>query len=299
MDCEEVLMILSVSRRTDIPSFYMPWFMNRLEEGIVHVYNPMNYKQVREVYFSDVELIVFWTKNPIPFLRRMDDILIPYFIQVSITPYEKDLEHHLPNKKKVIECVQKIASKIGKEKVIWRYDPIIINDQYTIAYHLQKFEHYCKELKESVDHIVISFYQEYASHKKKIIHNHFKENELIEKMIEIAHQSDLVIRSCVSNIKGIEQGACIDPAYIKQYFNLTGFKKDPHQRQGCHCIESIDIGFYGSCINGCAYCYAVKNHSHAQAFYKKQDMNQMILGPQLCGEEKIKRVMNTRQISLF
>lgn len=292
-------MILSVSRRTDIPSFYMPWFINRLNDGMVRVYNPMNYKQVREVNFSDVELIVFWTKNPIPFLRYMDDILIPYFIQVSITPYEKDLECHLPSKEKIIDCVQKIATKLGKHKIIWRYDPIIINDKYSVEYHVQRFEDYCKKLKESIDHIIISMYQAYPSHKQRIIHDHFKENELIEKMIEIAHENNLIIQSCVSNIKGIVNRACIDSTYIKKYFNLTGFKKDPNQRQGCHCIESVDIGFYGSCANGCEYCYAVKNHSHAKDFYKKQDMKQTILGPQLSGEEKIKCVKDTRQISLF
>lgn len=137
-------MILSVSRRTDIPNYYSEWFFNRIKEGFVYVRNPMNVHQVSRIDITPemVDCIVFWTKNPEPMLERLDELaLYNYYFQFTLTGYGTDIECNVPNKKeKIIPIFQKLSEKIGRQKVIWRYDPIIFNEKYTPEYHLKAFE---------------------------------------------------------------------------------------------------------------------------------------------------------------
>ena len=121
-------MILSVSRRTDIPNYYSEWFYNRIKEGFLYVRNPMNAHQISEIKITPdvVDCIVFWTKNPLPMIKRLDEIKdYNYYFQFTLTGYGNDVEINLPNKKtKMIPVFQELSEKIGKQKVIWRYDPI-------------------------------------------------------------------------------------------------------------------------------------------------------------------------------
>lgn len=143
-------MILSVSRRTDIPNYYSEWFLNRIKQGYVYVRSPMNAHQISKIILSPevVDCIVFWTKNPQPMLSRLHELAAyPFYFQFTLTGFGNDIEHHVPHKKKcMIPIFQELSRKIGKERVIWRYDPIIFTDKYTPEYHLKAFEQIAKEL---------------------------------------------------------------------------------------------------------------------------------------------------------
>ena len=137
-------MIISASRRTDIPNYYSEWFFNRIKEGYVLVRNPMNISQVSKISLSPdvVDGIVFWTKNPLPILDRLEELReYTYYFQFTLTPYGKDVEPNVPSKNDlIIPSFRKLSERIGKERVVWRYDPILFNDKYTMDYHIKYFK---------------------------------------------------------------------------------------------------------------------------------------------------------------
>ena len=160
-------MIISVSRRTDIPSYYSEWFFNRLKDGYAYVRNPMNPHQISEVSLSPdvVDGIVFWTKNPTPMLNRLDELQdYTYYFQFTLTPYGVDIEKNIPSKNKiVIPTFQKLSTLIGKDRVIWRYDPILLNDKYTLQYHMKYFRVLCDKLAGYTEKCTISFLDLYKN----------------------------------------------------------------------------------------------------------------------------------------
>lgn len=264
-------MILSVSRRTDIPNYYSEWFFNRIKEGFVYVRNPMSAHQVSRIDISPevVDCIVFWTKNPEPMINRLSELAeYKYYFQFTLTGYGKDVECNVPHKKeKMIPIFQELSSKIGKKKVIWRYDPIIFTKKYTTEYHLKAFEQIAIALKGYTEKCVISFVDIYAKNKKnmKLLNSYeIDKLELLEfakKINMIARENGMAIGSCAEAVDlgecGIEHNCCIDKNLIE---NIIGCKlkveKDKNQRQECGCMESVEIGAYNTCKNGCKYCYA-------------------------------------------
>ncbi|MDX1359159.1 MAG: DUF1848 family protein, partial [Clostridia bacterium] len=143
-------MIISSSRRTDIPACYSDWFFNRLEAGFAMVRNPFNPKQVRRVDLSpqSVDGFVFWTKDPKPMISRLNELkYYSYYFTFTLTPYESDIEPAFANKGTLLQTFKDLALMIGPEKVIWRYDPIIISDKYTKEFHIEKFNEMAGELK--------------------------------------------------------------------------------------------------------------------------------------------------------
>ena len=154
-------MILSVSRRTDIPNYYPEWFFNRIRDGRAYVRNPMNPRQVSDVPLAPevVDCIVFWTKNPARMIERLDELsAYNYYFQFTLTGYGRDMERGVPHKKeKMIPLFRELSQKIGKERVIWRYDPIIVNDRYTAKYHIRAFGQIAEALDGFTEKVVISF----------------------------------------------------------------------------------------------------------------------------------------------
>ena len=159
-------MILNVSGRTDIVAFYTKWFMNRYKEGYVMVRNPFNYHLVNEIYFEDVDLIVFCTKNPLPIIDRIKEIDKPILFHVTITPYNKDIEPNVIDKKDIIEGVKRLSNIIGIDNIYIRYDPIFLSDKYNIEYHIKAFNKLCTMLNGYVKHIIVSFIDDYKNVRK-------------------------------------------------------------------------------------------------------------------------------------
>ncbi|NBI71863.1 DUF1848 domain-containing protein [Clostridiaceae bacterium] len=264
-------MILSVSRRTDIPNYYSEWFLNRIKEGYLYVRNPFHARQVSKITVSPerVDCIVFWTKNPEPMFSRLDELdAYPYYFQFTLTGYGRDIESHIPHKKKVmIPIFQTLSDRIGREKVIWRYDPILFTDRYSPQYHIRAFEQIAKELHGYTSKCVLSFVDLYAKNKKSMEELRcfsLTEQDLTAFAAEIAQIADrygMRAASCAEaadwSSVGIEHSCCIDKELIE---HISGCKiragKDRNQRNECGCIESIDVGAYDTCRNGCRYCYA-------------------------------------------
>ena len=140
-------MIINVSGRTDIVAFYTPWFLNRMKEGYFLVRNPFDPHFVSRINIENVDLIVFCTKNPLPILDFLDSIKKPYLIQVTFTPYHKDIEPYVPDKRQILHAIRKISESSKEHKPVVRYDPILLNERYDVRYHIRAFEKMCKELE--------------------------------------------------------------------------------------------------------------------------------------------------------
>ncbi|HHY82588.1 MAG TPA: DUF1848 domain-containing protein [Clostridiales bacterium] len=263
-------MILSVSRRTDIPAFNTEWFFNRLKEGYVLVRNPMNYHQVSKVPLAPdvIDCIVFWTKDPSNILSKLN-LLEEYnfYFQVTITPYDNKIERSDASKEKIIESFQKLSIAIGKKKTVWRYDPILLTDTIDIDFHIRNFDALAAKLSGYTERCIISFidmYRKIESSMKKINWTAISNDDMIalgKLLFEKAQKYGLKLAACSEPVNlssiGIERAKCIDSALIA---DITGkninVKKDQNQRDECGCAASIDIGAYNTCRHGCLYCYA-------------------------------------------
>ena len=267
-------MIISVSRRTDIPAFYADWFYNRLRAGYVLVRNPMNLHNVSKVRLTAdvVDAFVFWTKNPLPMARRLDELAVyPYYFQFTLTGYGAEIEPGVPDKRRVLlPAFKDLAARLGKKRVIWRYDPIFFSVKYTPQYHLACFEALAAELHNSTERCVISFMDSYRNTKRnaqQLGSVEFGSEELYVfagQLARIAAKYGLKLQTCAERMDltalGMTPSACIDKVLLE---DIGGFKldikKDANQRAECCCAASIDIGAYNTCPGGCLYCYANYN----------------------------------------
>ena len=267
-------MILSVSRRTDIPALYCDWFLKRLEEGFVYVRNPMSFHVVSKINLSKeaIDCIVFWTKDPSKIIEKLDQLnayVKNYYFQITINGYPKEIEKNIPSLENATNSFIKLSEKIGKEKVIWRYDPIILSDELDAAYHIEKFNKIAKKLNGYTKRCVISFLDVYSRTAKNLSHINYKDiseddmRDMGKKISESIkkYKYDFEVFTCSEKIDleeyGIKKGKCIDDKLISEIFNIDiSAKKDKTQREECGCVKSRDIGEYNTCGNGCLYCYA-------------------------------------------
>ncbi|TAH63885.1 MAG: DUF1848 domain-containing protein, partial [Anaerolineaceae bacterium] len=265
-------MIVSVSRRTDIPAFYSEWFMDKLEQGFLYVINPFNRKQVSKIVLNldTVDCFVFWTKDAAPLVDKLhilDRRGFKYYFQFTITPYDRDIEPGIRDKKEVLRTFIQLSQMIGKEKVVWRYDPILLSNKYDKEYHYRMFEDYCNLLHNATEKCVISFLDMYTKTKKNtkelglIVINTEDMVEIARKFSEIADRYGLYIETCSENIDlaslNVHKGKCIDDKLVERILGYPiNIKKDDTQRETCGCVKSLDIGHYNTCSHFCAYCYA-------------------------------------------
>lgn len=305
-------MIISASRRTDIPALYPQWFMNRLREGEVLVPNPYNRRKVSRIRLSPdlVDGIVFWTKNAeplLPYLRELEYMGYRYCFQYTITDYGEDLEPGVPGTEEAMATFLLLSQRIGKKRMNWRFDPILLTEKYSISYHLEQFEMMCGWLHKAAGRCIISFVDEYrgSACQELGMEEIWK---LAEGLSRIARKYELPLCTCAEQIDlsryGIYHGACIDREQLQ---DVAGYKldlrKDKGQRRACRCVESLDIGMYDTCINGCQYCYAVSGLEGARKKHERHDPQSPFLIGHFRGDETIteKETASARddQISLF
>lgn len=294
-------MIISASRRTDIPAFYSEWFFNRINEGYLLVRNPMNTYQVSRINLdsSVVEFIVFWTKNPEPMINRLHDLEnYNYYFQFTLNSYDKSIEPNVPKKSEVIETFIKLSKQIGKDKVIWRYDPIILTDVFTKEYHFKWFEYLAQILCNYTNKCIISFVDLYKKTERNLKGIHLlpicKDDmeEIAYKISKIGSKYNLIIETCSEEIGldrfNIKHGKCIDDALISKITGRTfNVEKDSGQREVCGCVKSVDIGSYNTCLNGCLYCYANFSKNSVIKNITLHDSKSPLLFGNLNGQEKI------------
>lgn len=303
-------MILSVSRRTDIPNYYSEWFINRLKAGFVYVRNPMNAHQISRIDITPevVDCIVFWTKNPKPMIDRLDELAgYDYYFQFTLTGYGKDIECNVPHKREImIPVFRELSKKAGRHKVIWRYDPIIFTKKYTVEYHLKAFEQIAAALNGYTEKCVISFVDRYTKNRKNMELmdsyeiSHEELLQFAKQLSAIAKKNGMLTGSCAESIDlqqcGIEHNCCIDKALIE---SITGCRiqadKDKNQRQECGCAESVDIGTYNTCQNGCKYCYA--NYSEESVVRNCSSYDPE--SPMLCGKPDQNDRVTERKVKLL
>lgn len=300
-------MIISASRRTDIPTYYSEWFFNRIREGFVYTRNPMNIHQISKVSLSPdvVDGIVFWTKNPIPMLSRLNEIKnYPYYFQFTLNSYGKDIESNIPNKNdSIIPAFRELSRKIEPHRVIWRYDPILLSEKYSLSYHTQYFEEIAKRLSGFTQKCVISFVDLYRNTQNRtkdiglLPLGEVQMIELAKRISDIAKKYHIHIETCSEKINleqfGISHSHCIDCQLLEA---ICGYKldltKDKNQRLECGCVSSIDIGAYNTCKNGCLYCYANYSEKTVQNNYLLHNPT----SPLLFGEVGLEDVIKERPV---
>lgn len=311
-------MIISASRRTDIPNYYSDWFYNRIREGYVLVRNPMNIHQISKIKLTPdvVDCIVFWTKNPAPMISRLNELKdYHYYFQFTLNSYGKDIELNVPSKNvEIIDTFKRLSEEIGAEKVIWRYDPILLNNEYSVDYHITYFEKIAYKLKGYTKKCTISFIDFYrnTTNNVKNLNLHTltaqDKRKIAEGLSKVATGLGLYIDTCAEDIElsdlNVAHARCIDDKLIEKIIGCKLYvEKDKGQRLECGCIESIDIGMYNTCQNGCKYCYA----NYSENTVKKNSQNHDSKSPLLCGvptdedkiTERIVKSCKDKQLSMF
>lgn len=261
-------MILSISRRTDIPCCYADWLEHRLREGYALVRLPRRPDRLWRVPISAdvVDGIVFWTKDPapmLPLLPTLDRLHIPYYFQFTLTPYDQTIEPGLRDKTAIGGTFRALAEQLGPERVLWRYDPIILNDAFTENWHREQFARWCDRLQGATRRVTVSFLDLYARRPHPLLCSIKEESmrTLGTTLAGIARAYGLRIAACCESADladcGIGQAHCVDRELLEQLAGTRlSLQPDRGQRPGCGCCESVDIGAYGTCPNGCLYCYA-------------------------------------------
>jgi len=313
-------MIISASRRTDIPAFYSDWFMNRIEHGFLLTRNPFNYNQISRVSLNpeDVEAIVFWTRNPRKIMKSLgvlDGKGIRYYFQYTITGYPRLIERSVPRPMDAIKTFIELSERLGPGRVIWRYDPILLSNLVDLDEHKRLFSKIAGMLAGHTDCVVISladFYKKTSRNLDKVSDLIYSDLlaqqdqllELADFMARIACEHGMQIQSCAEEVDlsavGVPHGKCIDDQRLKELFNITPKPmKDHGQRPACGCVKSVDIGMYNTCMHGCSYCYATFDHEKTLAQRQRHDpLSPFLVG----GAEGVPEALlrsNASQRSLF
>jgi hypothetical protein len=287
-------MIISASRRTDIPAFYAEWFNTRIKKGYCAVPNPFNRKQVSYVPLTpeSVDVIVFWTRNPkplLPHLQELDDRGFRYYFQFTILDYPQLLDPKSPGLNASLAVFKELADRIGPERMIWRYDPLVFSRKTPYKFHLQTFSKIAAALEGSTKRSVISVMDFYRKAQSRF--NTLEEQgleilpvdpreeaftDLIRDLLETSGKHRMELVSCAEKLDlvrlGVRPGKCIDDQLIDEVFDHpVSSTKDPYQREQCGCVQSKDIGMYDSCLYGCQYCYATRSFERARKNYQEHD----------------------------
>ena len=261
-------MIINTGQRTDIPAFYADWFVNRLKAGFVLVRNPYNPRSVTRYRLSPevVDLIGFCTKNPAPMLPHMD-LLRPYgqFWYVTITPYGKEIEPGVPDKREVLDRFRRLSDIVGPDRMGWRYDPVFISGDYPAERHIRAFEYMAQTLSGYTRTAVISFVDLYEKTKRNFPEvrpvTAEQRLQLGKAFVEIAGQYGMTVRPCGEGDELARFGAdCSGCMTVAMYEQALGRRlkvpKTAPARKECACYLGGDIGAYNTCGHLCRYCYA-------------------------------------------
>jgi DNA repair photolyase len=303
--------IISASRSTDIPTFYSDWFISRWEAGYIKWTNPFN-GQPLYVSFKNTRLVVFWTKNPRPMFKHLDylDKNIPnYYFQFSLNDYDKEkYEAKVPSVESRIKTFKELSQRLGKKRVVWRYDPLILTKDIDVNELLRRVKNIGDQIHEFTEKLVFSFVD--IDIYKKVENNLKKEDvpyiewttqnmeEFAKGISQINKDWGLQLGTCSEKIDldkyGIVHNKCIDDdlmidlfSHDSQLMDFLGVEikqadlfsdgeiiktrnlKDKGQREDCGCIMAKDIGQYNTCPHECNYCYANASKEIAKKNYKR------------------------------
>jgi len=314
-------MIISASRRTDIPAFYAEWFMMRVRGGYFYRINPFNSRQVSSFSLKpeDVHAVCFWTKNPRPLMQHLNELNergLNYYFQFTLNHYDTTFEPNVPPLQERIETMIELAGRIGRKRVVWRYDPVILTSAMPVPWHLEQAERIAEKVCAAPGRLVFSFYDFYGRgdgrlHKALVgsgitleditAPEHAESLEQVARGLkEVADRHNLQIFSCCEDVDlaavGILHGACIDGTLVRELFGVrASCKKDKNQREACNCVESVDMGIYNSCRFRCAYCYANFNAGMVESNSRKHYPDSPALLGRYEGEFDIRASLSTKK----
>ncbi len=297
-------MIISASYKTDIPTFYGEWFMNRLRAGFCKMVNPYG-RQVYTIQLTpeQVDGFIFWTKNIGPFLAYLPEVQArgyPFIVQHTITGYPRELEFRVINYARTVEYMKELADRYGPHVAVWRYDPIVISSLTPPDWHRRNFEVLASSLAETTDEVVVSFAQIYKKTKRNMdwaareFGFAWNEHEamslenirgLVAELAQIAASYGMQLKTCSQKallIPGVTKEArCIDAERLERIAgsSIVANTKLQGNRKECGCFASRDIGEYDTCPHGCVYCYAVQYREVALRRYKEHDPTGEFLFP--------------------
>ncbi len=294
-------MILSASRRCDIPAHFSNWFYHRIQEGYAYVRNPFSFHQVSRINLSPdvVDCIVFWSKNPHPMLPRLSVLNeYMYYFQFTLNAYGQEIEPNLPDLTARIRTFQELAGRLGKRRVLWRYDPVILTPVYTTAWHQDRFAYLAERLSDYTETCVFSFPDLYPSMARRAAPSGIRplngpeKNNVAQALSAIARSYGLGLYTCAEDIDlspyQIGHARCIDPFLISRLLGCDlDWKKDSGQRPGCGCAAAIDLGVYHTCTHGCVYCYANSKNGPSPARLQAYEETAPLLCSRLTAADRI------------
>ncbi len=307
-------MIISASRRTDIPAFYSAWLMNRIRAGFCIVPNPFNARQIRRISLApeDVDAFVFWSKNPRPMLEllpELNDRGFVYCFLFTLNHYPRAFEPFVPDVERRLETFLELSRRLGPDRVVWRYDPIILTRATNHEFHAAAFERLAASLRGATRRVIVSLVDRYR--KTDIRMSGWKDTDLemdfdlsgspetVQLMSHIgraARAAGMAPFTCSEEndffLAGVRPGGCIDQDLIRSLGARVPEGKDPGQRAACRCVNSRDIGSYDTCLHGCPYCYATKGHRTALQRHARHDPDSPVLIGLAADQEEVSGTAN-------
>lgn len=291
-------MIVSASYRTDIPTFYGEWFMNRLDAGYCKVINPYNRRAYRvDLDRGNVDAFVFWTKNLGPFMKHLPEVRrrgYPFVVQHTINGYPRELESAVVDAQKAVEHVRLLATEHGPRTCVWRYDTILLTSLTPPEFHLDNFKRLAQALEGAVDEVVISFAHIYRKTKTNLDSASSElgfgwsdpaeewKRDFGSRLVEIARDHGQIVSVCSQPEflpSGANEARCVDAERLKDCGAVGARPIQKGNRESCRCHKSKDIGDYDTCPHGCVYCYAVRNQALAKTRYQRHDPSGEFLFP--------------------
>ena len=298
--------VISASRATDIPAFHVRWLLERLRAGYCLWRNPFNAGQEQYVSFKRCRLLIFWSKNPLPLLPHLaeiEDYGFKYYFQFTLNNYEAEgLEPGLPPLEQRLETFCRLSERLGRQRVIWRWDPLLLAARLPPEALLERLDALGRGISPYTDKLVVSFLDLYVKIRSRLAaHAAAPRAPSKAEMLVLAQglarrnaawPHPLVLSTCAEALDlsalGITPNACVDPALagrlcpddaeIQRLCGLDPARatllpanrsgkaaKDPSRRKHCQCLPAKDIGAYSTCAHACVYCYANQSQAVVRA----------------------------------
>lgn len=292
-------MILSIDFRTDIPAFYSEWIVNRFKEGFLYFRNPTYPSTIHKVILDKehIEGIIWCSKNYLPILHTLNQITdkFPSVFHYTITGYGKEIEPNVPSIEQSVHTFKELSERYGKDKVIWRYDPIFLTEDYGITQHMNQFTNLCQSLSNHTDRVVINFvslYEKVKRHMPESKELSYDEKILIIKnFLDITQKYGIKLQTCgnglqFKDLEGVEVTGCLDE-YALNVMGIFPKKQTKASQWGCLCYPNTSIGEYNTCLHKCKYCYASADFDKCDKNFAKHDPKSPLLIGWPNGNEKI------------